>query len=256
MKIVCQQCGKEFVLEDGEVEFYKSKGLALPKRCKRCRNSNKKKYSNFKVINNESDKPEDTKDRKNIKSVKKSNYQNNYRSDKNIDISKNNETTAAVSSVNSNVYSASSEKTVTQGTNHKKKTPLMAGVASIFVVAAMAVSGLFGGGTNDTENQVAVSQAVTNEAGVTQNELQFRNDDLYYQHYEKHGVEMGFASAEEYLEAANAVVNHPDVLHKFEAEDGDDVYFVEATGEFVVVSTDGYIRTYYIADKDYFDRQQ
>ena len=66
---------------------------------------------------------------------------------------------------------------------------------------------------------------------------------------------MGFESADEYLKAANAVVNNPDVLHKYEEEDGDDVYFLEATGEFVVVSTDGYIRTYYIADKDYFDRQ-
>ena len=40
-----------------------------------------------------------------------------------------------------------------------------------------------------------------------------------------------------------------------EAEDGDDVYYLESTREFVVVSRDGYIRTYYIADKDYFDRQ-
>ncbi len=68
---------------------------------------------------------------------------------------------------------------------------------------------------------------------------------------------MGFSSAEEYEEAACAVINNPDALHKLEAEDGDDVYYVEATNEFVIVSTDGYIRTYFYPDAgiDYYDRQ-
>lgn len=85
----------------------------------------------------------------------------------------------------------------------------------------------------------------------------FRNERLLDQHYEKHGIEMGFATVEEYVAAANAVINHPDVLHKQEAEDNDDVYFLEATNEFVVVSTDGYIRTYFIASGgiDYYNRQ-
>ena len=40
-------------------------------------------------------------------------------------------------------------------------------------------------------------------------------------------------------------------------ERGDDVYYLEETNEFVVVSTDGYIRTYFLPDggKAYFDRQ-
>ena len=87
--------------------------------------------------------------------------------------------------------------------------------------------------------------------------LSFRNDSLWESHYEKHGIDMGFASMEEYLEAANLVLYNEDTLHKIEAEDGDDVYFLEETGEFVVVSTDGYIRTYFIPDAgiDYFNRQ-
>lgn len=87
--------------------------------------------------------------------------------------------------------------------------------------------------------------------------LSFRNESLWESHYEKHGIEMGFASMEEYLEAANLVLYNEDTLHKIEAEDGDDVYFLEETGEFVVVSTDGYIRTYFIPDDgiDYFNRQ-
>ncbi|MCI5950215.1 MAG: hypothetical protein SOX20_01340 [Parolsenella sp.] len=43
-------------------------------------------------------------------------------------------------------------------------------------------------------------------------------------------------------------------LHKEEA-DGDDIYYLEETGELVVVSTKGYIRTYFISDLDYFGRQ-
>lgn len=70
-------------------------------------------------------------------------------------------------------------------------------------------------------------------------------------------MEMGFGSAEEYEAAARAVVMNHDALHKLEAEDNDDVYYLESTNEFVIVSTDGYIRTYFYPNdgKDYFDRQ-
>lgn len=85
----------------------------------------------------------------------------------------------------------------------------------------------------------------------------FRNDDLLESHYEKHGEDMGFGSPEEYEMAANRVVDDGDVLHKIEAEDGDDVYYLEETNEFVVISQDGYIRTYFYPEDgiDYFNRQ-
>ena len=85
----------------------------------------------------------------------------------------------------------------------------------------------------------------------------FRTQDLLEQHYEKHGIDMGFASAQDYELAASAVVTDPRALHKTEKEDGDDVYYIEETNEFVVVSTDGFIRTYFLPDsgKAYFDRQ-
>lgn len=88
-------------------------------------------------------------------------------------------------------------------------------------------------------------------------ELRFRNKNLLEQHYEKHGKDMGFSSAEEYEKAAAQVPYTPGVLHKIEAEDGDDVYYIESTNEFVVVSTDGYLRTYFNPDRgiDYFNRQ-
>jgi len=88
-------------------------------------------------------------------------------------------------------------------------------------------------------------------------EYTFRNRDTKMSHYEKHGIEMGFASADEYEAAASAVVNNPAALHKLETEDNDDVYYIEETNEFVVVSTAGYIRTYFNPDrgKAYFDAQ-
>lgn len=84
---------------------------------------------------------------------------------------------------------------------------------------------------------------------------EFRNQKRLNEHFEKHGAEVGASSAEEYENMASAVVTNSKSLHKTEAEDGDDVYYLKSTGEFVVVSTDGYIRTYYIADYDYFNRQ-
>lgn len=87
--------------------------------------------------------------------------------------------------------------------------------------------------------------------------VRFRNTRLRQEHYEKHGIEMGFTSPEAYEQAAAAVVQNKDALHKLEEEDGDDVYYLESTNEFVIVSTDGYIRTYFYPSngKDYFDRQ-
>lgn len=93
----------------------------------------------------------------------------------------------------------------------------------------------------------------------TQNEVQyvFRNKKLLNQHYEKHGIEMGFSNAKEYEKAASAVISNPNALHKIEKEDGDDVFYIEATNEFAILSTDGYIRTYFKPDsgKKYFDKQ-
>lgn len=89
------------------------------------------------------------------------------------------------------------------------------------------------------------------------NYLRFRNYKLLDQHFEKHGKEMGFKNREDYEAAAAAVVVNPEALHKTEAEDGDDVYYVESTNEFVIVSKDGYIRTYFLPSGGlkYYERQ-
>ena len=108
--------------------------------------------------------------------------------------------------------------------------------------------------TNEPETAATVEEP-EDEPAEEQIRYEFRNQNLLDKHYEKHGIEMGFASAEEYEAAASAVVTNPNALHKLEQEDGDDVFYLEATREFVVVSTDGFIRTYYYASKDYFERQ-
>lgn len=67
---------------------------------------------------------------------------------------------------------------------------------------------------------------------------------------------MGYASEKDYVEGANKVINNGDALHKQEAEDNDDIYYLEATNEIVFVSSDGFIRTFFICKgKKYFDKQ-
>ena len=142
-----------------------------------------------------------------------------------------------------------------------------------YLIAILAI--LFGGtgaiGTiNNTETTVVQqptviveeqhqvqSQVVQEEQYVQENTYSFRNEKLLKEHYEKHGIDMGFDSAESYQSAANEIIHNPDSLHRIEEEDGDDVYYLEETNGFVVVSIDGYIRTFFYPDDglDYFNRQ-
>lgn len=137
---------------------------------------------------------------------------------------------------------------------------------AVLILCMLGVIDPFENGVSE-ENQLTSQTEIVQESVIEDTEnakieraeaiLQFRNEELLNSHYEKHGIEMGFSSAKEYEAAAAAVLSHPEVLHKIEAEDGDDVYYVESTNEFVVVSTDGYLRTYFLPNggKKYFDRQ-
>ncbi len=112
---------------------------------------------------------------------------------------------------------------------------------------------------NETsQKQASQDKAAQNETSQKQaSQYRFRNKKLLTQHYEKHGIDMGYGSAAEYEAAASAVACNPDSLHKTEKEDGDDVYYLTATNEFVIVSTDGYIRTYFKPDSGirYYNKQ-
>ena len=60
-KIICRDCKKEFILLKGEQKFYEDKGLALPVRCKECRNLRKQQNETEKT-ENKPQKKEDKKD--------------------------------------------------------------------------------------------------------------------------------------------------------------------------------------------------
>lgn len=89
-------------------------------------------------------------------------------------------------------------------------------------------------------------------------EYKFRSKKLYEDHYKKHGKEFGNITKEEYLSMANDLINSTSasVLHKT-SKDGDYLYFDQDTGYFLVLSDDGYIRTFFIPDrgKAYYDKQ-
>ena len=103
---------------------------------------------------------------------------------------------------------------------------------------------------NNESTNIDYTDNITSDKG-------FRNEELLNEHYQKHGIEMGFASASDYEAAAKRVVENTKALHKKEAEDGDDVYYLENSNEFVIVSTDGYIRTYFKPNDGiaYYNRQ-
>lgn len=119
--------------------------------------------------------------------------------------------------------------------------------------------------TKKTKTTAVTTTVTTTTTAAVQDdsyvEYHFRNKKLLNQHFEKHGGEFrddfGYETAEEYEKGASDVINAPDALYKLEAEDGDGVYYIEDTNEFVILSTDGYIRTYFRPSGgiDYFNRQ-
>lgn len=201
MKRTCKQCGKEFDLSQSEINYYKSKNLSVPKRCKDCREANKQAKGNSSPLKHVS-------------------YQN----------SKNDKPQS---------HSNQSSSALTK-------------LLSIAGIILLVIFGAWSYFSDDNNNDTNSTYSSSVSGGVS-----FRNADLLNEHYQKHGVEMGFSSAKEYENAASKVVGNDKSLHKTEAEDGDDVYYLESTNEFVIVSTDGYIRTYFKPDDgiEYYNRQ-
>ena len=107
------------------------------------------------------------------------------------------------------------------------------------------------------EKEKEAAEEVSADENATQEvHYEFRTKSKFEDHFKKHGEEMGFSTPEEYLEAANALINNPDALQKLEAEDNDKIYYLESTNEIAFVSQDGYLRTYFICSgKAYYDRQ-
>ena len=136
-------------------------------------------------------------------------------------------------------------------------------VIAIIILMAVVTSlsgkdneGSSSGGDTVAENSVTkpADPSATEPAEL---QYEFRSEKQLNDHFDKHGGEFDYASAEEYLAGANRVISDPEALHKTEAEDGDYVYYLEDSNEFVILSVDGYIRTYFkpSAGIDYYNRQ-
>ncbi len=139
-------------------------------------------------------------------------------------------------------------------------TTLLLLIGLTFLLLQFFRGGQYGqntGTSGDRQNAATRSAVEESYSSSIEKGIVFRNDKLLMEHFEKHGKDMGFGSPEEYLAGANAVVHNSDALHKTEQEDGDDVYYVRSTNDLVIVSVDGYIRTYFRPEDGaaYYDRQ-
>lgn len=143
------------------------------------------------------------------------------------------------------------DETKTSTAVKRRKGSFLSYVMTLIVMLVMVVLVYFG---DEIKAKVFGNDTAVVDTEVT---VTFRNETLLDDHFEKHGKEMGFADAKSYEEAASKVVENRKSLHKTEAEDGDDVYYLESTNEIVIVSSDGYIRTYFCPEDgiEYYNRQ-
>lgn len=234
MKRTCKQCGKEFELTEGEISFFKSKNLELPKRCKDCRKGNQ------------------TAEQREVEK-------------KNVDKQKEN---------SSNMVQHTTDTREAE-VPKKSKKGLTIGGALLCVVALIlatinpssrdVIQSIFQQTEESQSQDQGADSGQKNTDETKQNEAQetnavtyhFRTEEYLTEHFKKHGSEFDYKTSQEYEEGANRVINTDGVLHKKEQEDNDDVYYLEETNEFVIVSTDGYLRTYFKPQGglDYYNRQ-
>jgi len=81
----------------------------------------------------------------------------------------------------------------------------------------------------------------------TSSSRQFVSEQLFQKHYDKHLSEFGEISKERYLEKANALADAPlsEDIVQLVRSDGSIAKYCYSTNEFVVVTADGNIRTYF-----------
>lgn len=285
MKKICKQCGKEFELSESEISFYKSKGLELPKRCKSCRNKNKGQSNSSQAKQEQKIVSVSQSSQKNQQNYNRNNHNKNDKSY--VVISAAAVFLVLLVFVLKSAFAAPSESiplgedVVSSNIPIKQETPEEAfseKTPEILEDAQSTLQQPKKQGAEQAKEQVReqtdvqtrpeiqneapaeteIAAAVTTVEAVPETPnaaYRFRKAEYLTEHFQKHGAEFPYATEEEYLLGANNVIQNPSALHKLEAEDGDDVYYVESTREFVVVSTDGYIRTYFLADLDYYNRQ-
>lgn len=277
MKRTCKQCGVEFTLSEDEIAFYRSKNLHLPKRCEKCRRENRAKAGGDgarQVVRPYREKRDGTVKwyvaasllfvllAVGIGVFRGRLMPEETRSDAVHDVDLEiMEDSAAVDM--QSVLPTDSQAEISGGTDEVPMDMPEDRQAEVSEESENTAADAI----EDTQSEVSEKaddvpkdtpeDTQTSKTAPSEYTYSFRKAEYLQEHFEKHGAEFGYASADEYLAGANRVVASPDALHKLEAEDGDDVYYLESGNEFVIVSTDGYIRTYFKPNdgKAYFDRQ-
>lgn len=111
-------------------------------------------------------------------------------------------------------------------------------------------------GTN--KKATCVITVIQKDTEKTADPINFRTQQLLDSHYAKHGAEFGNITKEQYLKGANNLIHSSgaNILKKTRS-DGDVVFYNTDTNEFLVLSYDGFIRTYFKPSGgiDYFNRQ-
>lgn len=265
MKRICKQCGAEFTLSQEEIAFYRSKNLHLPKRCENCRRENKAKVGG--ETTQQIVRPYHEKRGGGIKwwvaaavvcalfVVGIGAFYGGRLSERGR--------TDAVNGVSPEAAENVSTAAGVEAEPPSAMPPEISGAAESEDTLADTEPDMQLETSKAAEDTPADAPQKTPEdaqsfkTATPAYQYSFRRAENLQDHFEKHGAEFGYATADEYLAGANRVVASPEALHKLEAEDGDDVYYLESTNEFVIVSTDGYLRTYFKPDdgKAYFDRQ-
>jgi pyocin large subunit-like protein len=89
------------------------------------------------------------------------------------------------------------------------------------------------------------------------NTSNFSGPEKLLEHFQKHGAEFGFQTADEYLQGARALTSGGKGIETITRANGDRLFYNAATNEFGVLSKAGVIRTYFkpVEGLDYWLRQ-
>lgn len=220
----CVQCGKKFTLTDSEIDFYQSKKLNLPKRCKECRDFNK-------AANNVNRQKNDLNSPAQRKYAHGENHEyKSYYVKKQIK--------ARLTSVILPIIIAIAAICAKAETALVVVTILLALFNLIVYLAGLK------------NNKVFIQEFDTAIYKHT-----FYDTKSMVNHYVKHGHQTNCDSMEDYLYKANMVVANKGSQTKLQKKDGDRIYYNPKTREFVVMAKAGYLRTYFLASDKYYNKQ-
>lgn len=219
MDKICVQCGKRFTLSESEVDFYTSKNLTIPKRCRECRKRNK----NSAVSHND---PALWRHRDNHR------YDSYY-------VRNANTSAIAISFIIMVISAYVALHSLIQFT--ALAYIILSSVAFLFSSVIFIAA-------------VTAPKVLVQEFDITEYKHTFYDTKSMAEHYVKHGKETHSESMEDYLLKANKMLEDRACRTKT-IDNGDKLYYKQQTKEFVVVAKAGYIRTYFIANDKYYYQQ-